>query len=76
MTTSYGAAPVDLEAALALIAYQKINVKDTITQTLPLSQIQAGFKIVAEAKESLKVVLEPVGTGFAVASPRTQDVHA
>jgi L-iditol 2-dehydrogenase len=59
VTSSYGAAPIDLEAALALIAYQKINVKDTITQVLPLKQIQAGFKIVAEAQESLKVVLEP-----------------
>jgi len=59
VTSSYGAAPVDLEAALALIADKKINVKDTITQTLPLTQIQAAFKIVAEAKESLKVVLEP-----------------
>jgi L-iditol 2-dehydrogenase len=58
VTSSYGAAPVDLEAALQLIADKKINVKDTITQTLPLEQIQAGFKIVAEAKESLKVVLE------------------
>lgn len=59
VTSSYGAAPVDLEAALALIADKKINVQDTITQTLPLTQIQAAFKIVAEAKESLKVVLEP-----------------
>jgi L-iditol 2-dehydrogenase len=59
VTSSYGAAPADLEAALDLIADQKINVKDTITQILPLTQIQAGFKIVAEAKESLKVVLEP-----------------
>ena len=59
VTSSYGAAPADLAAALALIANQTINVKDTITQTLPLSQIQAAFKIVAEAKESLKVVLEP-----------------
>ena len=59
VTSSYGAAPVDLEAALALIAAKTINVKDTITQTLPLQQIQAAFKIVAEAKESLKVVLEP-----------------
>jgi L-iditol 2-dehydrogenase len=58
LTSSYGAAPVDLEAALELIATKKINVKDTITQILPLEQIQAGFKIVAEAKESLKVVLE------------------
>jgi len=59
VTSSYGAAPADLEAALDLIATQKINIKDTITHTLPLDQIQAGFKIVAEAKESLKVVLEP-----------------
>ncbi len=59
VTSSYGAAPADLEEALALIAQKKINVKDTITQTLPLTQIQAAFRIVAEAQESLKVVLEP-----------------
>ncbi len=59
VTSSYGAAPVDLEEALALIADKKINVKDTITQKLPLAQIQEAFKIVVEAKESLKVVLGP-----------------
>jgi L-iditol 2-dehydrogenase len=59
VTSSYGAAPADLEEALNLIARKKINVRDTITHTLPLTQIQQGFKIVAEAKESLKVVLEP-----------------
>ncbi len=59
VTSSYGAAPTDLEEALKLIASGKINVKDTITQTLPLTQIQAAFKIVIEAQESLKVVLEP-----------------
>jgi L-iditol 2-dehydrogenase len=59
VTSSYGAAPVDLEKALQLIADKKINVQDTITHTLPLKQIQAGFNIVAEARESLKVVLEP-----------------
>ncbi len=57
VTSSYGAAPVDLEEALALIANKKINVKDTITQKLPLQKIQEAFKIVVEAKESLKVVL-------------------
>jgi L-iditol 2-dehydrogenase len=59
VTSSYGAAPVDLEVALALIAQKKINVKDTITHILPLEQIQTAFKIVIEARESLKVVLEP-----------------
>ncbi|MDP3183412.1 MAG: alcohol dehydrogenase catalytic domain-containing protein [Desulfobaccales bacterium] len=59
VTSSYGAAPVDLEEALALITHKTINVKDTITQKLPLEKIQEAFKIVVEAKESLKVVLEP-----------------
>jgi L-iditol 2-dehydrogenase len=58
VTSSYGAAPADLEAALKLIADKTINIKDTITQTLPLEQIQTAFKIVADAQESLKVVLE------------------
>ncbi len=58
VTSSYGAAPVDLEEALNLITNKKINVKDTITQVLPLEKIQEGFRIVADAKESLKVVLE------------------
>jgi len=59
VTSSYGAAPVDLEAALGLIAGKKINVQDTITHVLPLARIQEGFGIVAAAQESLKVVLEP-----------------
>jgi L-iditol 2-dehydrogenase len=59
VTSSYGAAPVDLAEALALIAHKKVNVKDTITQIMPLQKIQEAFNIVVEAQESLKVVLEP-----------------
>jgi len=59
MTSSYGRRPVDLEAALALIAAKTINVKDTITQTLPLTQIQAAFQNCRRGPGSLKVVLEP-----------------
>jgi len=59
VTSSYGAAPKDLEEALALIRDGKINVKDTITHKLPLEEIQKGFKLVLDAKESLKIVLEP-----------------
>lgn len=59
VTSSYGAAPVDLEEALELIKDRKINVRDMITHTLPLDDIQKGFKIVSEARESLKVVLKP-----------------
>ena len=48
-----------LTATLELISNGKLNVKQLITHRLPLQKIQEGFKLVTEAKESLKVVLEP-----------------
>ena len=59
MLSSYGAAPVDLEEALELIKDKRIDVKKMITHVLPLEKIQEGFNIVSEARESLKVVLNP-----------------
>lgn len=59
LTSSYGAAPADLKEAMELIESGKVNVKDMITHTLPLEQIQEGFRIVEEADQSLKVVLIP-----------------
>ncbi len=59
LTASYGAAPADLEEALALIKERRVNVRDTITHRFPLDKIQEAFDIVVEARESLKVVLEP-----------------
>lgn len=60
LTSSYGATPSDLEEALNLIRNKKVNVKDMITHRLPLTDIQAGFKLASEAKECLKVVLMPM----------------
>jgi len=60
VTSSYGAAPVDLQESLALIRQGKIDVKAMITHRLPLDKIQEGFKIVADAKNSLKVVIENI----------------
>ncbi len=59
IVSSYGAAPVDLEEALELITDGKINVKDMITDRVRLEDIQKGFKIAGEAKDSLKVVVVP-----------------
>lgn len=59
MTTSYGAAPVDLEESLKLLADKRLNVRDTITHRLGLSETGLGFKLVSEAKDSLKVIIEP-----------------
>ena len=56
--TSYGAAPNDLKESLELIKNKKINLKDMITHRLKFDEIQKGFQLVAEAKESLKVIVE------------------
>ncbi len=57
--SSYGAAPVDLEEALELIRDGRIDVKSLITHRLKLEDIQKGFKIAGEAKDSLKVIVIP-----------------
>ncbi|MHA1477529.1 MAG: zinc-binding dehydrogenase, partial [Promethearchaeota archaeon] len=59
ITTSYGAAPEDLQDSYVWILSKKINVKDLITHRFPLNQVGDAFKIVSEATESLKVVIEP-----------------
>ena len=59
IVSSYGAAPVDLEEAFELIKTGEINVKDMITHRVKLADIQKGFRIAGEAKDSLKVVVVP-----------------
>jgi L-iditol 2-dehydrogenase len=57
--TSYGAAPKDLEEALQILAQKKINVADMITHRLDIREAAEGFRLVAEAGKSLKVIIEP-----------------
>jgi len=57
LTFSYGAAPGDLKEALMLIESGQIDVKKMITHKVSLPDIQHGFKLVSEAKDSLKVVV-------------------
>lgn len=59
LVSSYGAAPVDLEEALGLIKDGKINVRDMITDSVKLEDIQRGFRIAGEGRESMKVVVVP-----------------
>jgi L-iditol 2-dehydrogenase len=56
---SYGAAPHDLKKAIDLIDKRMINVTKMITHKVQLSSIVQGFKLVTEAKNSLKVVVIP-----------------
>ena len=57
--SSYAGSPDDHREALAKIASHKINVCDMITHRFGLGETGAGFKLVADAKESIKVIIEP-----------------
>jgi L-iditol 2-dehydrogenase len=59
VTFSYGAAPDDLRKAIELIDKDIIDVKKMVTHRVPLSDIKLGFRLVTEAKDSLKVVIVP-----------------
>jgi L-iditol 2-dehydrogenase len=59
MQTSYGAAPNDLKDSLKLLATGKFDVAGMVTHRLPLREAQEGFRLMAEAGQSLKVILEP-----------------
>ncbi|MCW4007128.1 MAG: zinc-dependent dehydrogenase [Candidatus Bathyarchaeota archaeon] len=59
LKTSYGAAPRDLEEALAVLAQKKLNVADMVTHRFGIKQAAEGFRLMAEAKESLKIIIEP-----------------
>jgi L-iditol 2-dehydrogenase len=58
-TSSYGASPNDLAESLQLLQTRKVSVIDMITHRLPLAETGRGFQLVAEADESMKVIIEP-----------------
>ena len=59
LTSSYGGSPADYAAALHLIQAGKIRVREMITHRLELAETGLGFQLVARAKDSLKVIVEP-----------------
>jgi L-iditol 2-dehydrogenase len=61
--TSYYCGPPDIQEALALLAAGKIAVDDLVTHRLPLGETAAGFRLVADGKESIKVIIKPHGAG-------------
>jgi len=58
LRTSYGASPADYASALQLIRTGRIVVRDMVTHRLGLSDAAAGFRRVAEADESIKILLD------------------
>jgi L-iditol 2-dehydrogenase len=61
MMFSYGASPDDIKEAIHLTENGYVNVAGMVTHRVPLAAIMDGFRITAEANESLKVVVVPDG---------------
>lgn len=59
LTTSYAGSPADHQVALELIRAGSLQVTPMITHRLSLSETGVGFQFVSEAKNSIKVIIEP-----------------
>ncbi len=59
LMTSYGAAPNDLEIAVKLMSNRRVQLAGMITHRLTFDEGGPGFQLVAEARESIKVIFEP-----------------
>ncbi len=59
LLSTYGGSPVDIAGAMELIRAQRLPVHEMITHRLSLAESGLGFRLVAEAKESIKVIIEP-----------------
>ena len=59
MVSTYAGAPKDIKEAIELIRSKKVKVTDLITHRFPLSKAAEGFKLAAQAKNSIKIKIEP-----------------
>jgi len=59
LLSTYGGSPLDIAGAVELIRTHRLPLQGMITHRLPLAETGLGFRLVAEAKESIKVIIEP-----------------
>ncbi|HEY56931.1 MAG TPA: alcohol dehydrogenase, partial [Dehalococcoidia bacterium] len=59
ITTSYAGSPADYQTALRLVRAASLPVRQMITHRFGLAEAGRGFQLVAEAKSSIKVIIEP-----------------
>lgn len=58
---SYGNSPRDAVTAIELIRAGRVPVREMVTHRLKLAETSLGFRLVAGAKESIKVIIKPHG---------------
>jgi len=57
--STYAAEGKDLTDAIELLSSKRVKIEDMITHKLPMKETPIGFKLVADAKDSMKVIIEP-----------------
>jgi L-iditol 2-dehydrogenase len=56
---TYAGPPVDTAQAIEILRAHRIEVNDMITHRLPLAETPRGFRLAAEGKKSIKVIIRP-----------------
>jgi len=59
MLPSYANSPYDAEVSIELIRAGRLPVRDMVSHCLSLDEAGKGFELVAQAQDSLKVIIEP-----------------
>ena len=59
LTSSYAGSPADHMTAVELLRAGSLRVREMITHRLGLAETGLGFRLVADAGDSMKVVIEP-----------------
>lgn len=59
LTTSYGAGPYDSWQALELLRAGRVDAAGMISHRLPLAETGKGFQLVMDARDSMKIIIEP-----------------
>ncbi len=59
LTTSYAGSPADYQTALEMLRAGSVPLSRMITHRLTLAEAGTGFRLVAEASDSIKVIVEP-----------------
>jgi len=59
MFSTYAGAPDDIIDSIKILKDKKIDVNDMITHKLPINKTSEGFKLVADAHKSIKVIIYP-----------------
>ncbi|HID25700.1 MAG TPA: alcohol dehydrogenase [Thermoplasmata archaeon] len=59
IVSTYAGAPKDIRDAIEILKSKTVEVNDMITHRIKLDDIQRGFELVAEAKNSIKIIVLP-----------------